>query len=831
MALGARYTLFPNPNYALCTDPDDKIQLTDGKSTTRYFWTQKGTVGWQGKPYVLITVDLGRVRPIQGVAFTTAAGRAGVLWPASIRILLSDDGKAFYDAGDLVALDHKTHGPWPKDYAIRRLATTELRGKGRYVRFLAQPSGPYIFCDEVEVFEGPAELLQAAHAGEPIVDIGKFYRQGRVRTLVKNRWQADVASLRQAIDDAGAAAANSAELRRRLDAVQTQLEREEPTVDANFRAVLPIGAAHARLFQIQADLWKALGAPSVRAANWGIVDIRGGPVILGDLALSVWTANPWDPLDPFAAPPKSPAASLEIHAMRGEYRAAAFNLANATQQTLRVQINMEGLPGGPTPGYVTLHEVPWTDSSAGHPVAAALPEVRPDPNGWVVTVVPGLVRQVWLTFHPTDLPAGDYQARLRIRPSQGSPVVAKELASPAGGRGAGGEGGDWLSLPLPLHLRIWPMEFPKTPTLRLGGWCYTNGRGQYGITAENREPLLRHLQEHFVNCPWAGASVMMQCKFASHDPTQVELDTREFDDWIAQWPHAAQYRVFLSVGSSLGGAKMGTAKFEQRVGAWISAWVRHLAGKAVAPERLALLVHDEPHEATDTGPLVAWARAIHAAEPRVMIWEDPTYRDLSKLPPDVCEVSTVLCPNRPMWLADGKRFEEFYRRQQAAGRVLEFYSCSGPARALDPYSYYRLQAWHCWQIGAVGSSFWAFADNSGASSWNEYLVSIGPFTPLFLDQRTVTAGKAMEAIRESVEDYETLAMLQKAVGRANGGTGVSPVRDAAAVGRAESLLSTAASDVLAAAGADKLLWKEPKDRGRADAVRVKLLEALESLSR
>jgi hypothetical protein len=53
----------------------------------------------------------------------------------------------------------------------------------------------------------------------------------------------------------------------------------------------------------------------------------------------------------------------------------------------------------------------------------------------------------------------------------------------------------------------------------------------------------------------------------------------------------------------------------------------------------------------------------------------------------------------------------------------------------------------------------------------------------------------------------------------------------AAVQHAESLLATAADDVLAAADADKLLWKEPKDRGRADAVRVKLLEALESLSR
>ena len=722
MALGARYTLFPNPNYARCTDPDDKIQLTDGKSTTRYFWTQKGTVGWQGKPYVLITVDLGRVQPIQGVAFTTAAGRAGVLWPASIEILLSDDGKAFYDAGDLVALDHKVHGPWPKDYAIRRLATTELHGKGRYVRFLASPAAPDIFCDEVEVFEGPAELLQAAHAGEPIVDIGKFYRQGRVRTLVQNRWQADVALLRQAIDDAGAVAANSAEVAaastrckrnwnmRNLRSTRTSA-RSRPSAPSmrgcsRFRPIYGklLGVSRFRLGR------ESLGpARSVCCAAQGAGRAAGSPRHAGRI-----------PRGGFQSGQRHAAAAIGVVLVRRTSRRPHARLCDPPRGSLD---RFLGRPSRrrSTAGTSTEPERLGGASAAG-----------PGPPG--------------LAHDPSHGPAG----RRLSGPGWHSPapgswyVAAAALAGLAHGISQDAHA---VAGRLVLHQR------PR----------------QYGITAENREPLLKHLQEHFVNCPWAGASVMMHCKFASHDPTQVELDTREFDDWIAQWPHAAQYRVFLSVGSSLGGAKMGTAMFDQRVAAWISAWVRYLAGKAVAPERLALLVHDEPHEKSDTAPLVAWARAIHAAESRVVIWEDPTYRDLSKLPPKVCEVSTVLCPNRPMWLAGGKQFEEFYRRQQAAGRALEFYSCSGPARALDPYSYYRLQAWHCWQIGAVGSSFWAFADNSGASSWNEYLVNVGPFTPLFLDQRTVTAGKAMEAIRESVEDYETLAMLQKAVGRARGG--------------------------------------------------------------
>ena len=136
MALGKQYKLWPAPNYPYCTDPDDIIQLTDGKTTKDYFWTQKGTVGWVNAPYVTITVDLGKDEPIDGVAFDTAAGVAGVEWPVGIDILVSSDGKVYRHAGELVALDQKLNGPWPKGYAIRRLVTHELQTHGRYVQFL-----------------------------------------------------------------------------------------------------------------------------------------------------------------------------------------------------------------------------------------------------------------------------------------------------------------------------------------------------------------------------------------------------------------------------------------------------------------------------------------------------------------------------------------------------------------------------------------------------------------------------------------------------------------------------------------------------------------------
>ena len=178
-----------------------------------------------------------------------------------------------------------------------------------------------------------------------------------------------------------------------------------------------------------------------------------------------------------------------------------------------------------------------------------------------------------------------------------------------------------------------------------------------------------------------------------------------------------------------------------------------------------------------------------------------------------------------MWVAQGKPYADFYVKQREAGRELWFYTCSGPGRLLDPYACHRMQPWFCWKYGAKGSCFWAFGDSSDASSWNEYISKSGAYTPLFLDARTVTEGKHMEAIREGMEDYEYLRMLRDRVVelQQKGAKGD-------AVAAAEALLASAAERVTACLKQPyDINWKEPKDRSIADRVRVEILTALLAL--
>ena len=102
--------------------------------------------------------------------------------------------------------------------------------------------------------------------------------------------------------------------------------------------------------------------------------------------------------------------------------------------------------------------------------------------------------------------------------------------------------------------------------------------------------------------------------------------------------------------------------------------------------------------------------------------------------------------------------------------------------------------------------------------------SHGPYTPLYIDKNSVTAGKQMEAIRESVEDYETLLILKKAFEQAKAAGRKGP--DVAA---AQKLLDMAADEVLDAKNVDKIRWHDEKNRSTADTVRVKILKAIGKL--
>jgi hypothetical protein len=377
---------------------------------------------------------------------------------------------------------------------------------------------------------------------------------------------------------------------------------------------------------------------------------------------------------------------------------------------------------------------------------------------------------------------------------------------------------------VPLTLEVYPIRFPDHPTLHLGGWDYTDAESQYEITSVNRTAVIAHLREHFVDSPWGTAAVLPFGQYDAAGGLSATPDPGPFGRWIERWRGARQYCVFVAVGGELAGSPMGTPAFEKKVAAWVRFWAEQARRRGLKPEQLSLLLVDEPTEAKQDAIIREWAKAIRAAETGIRIWEDPCYADPTVADQEMMRLCQVLCPNRPAFLNAKPAVRDYYVQAARRGVELAFYSCSGPARSLDPYSYHRLQSWTCWQYRATAGYYWAFGDGGGGSSWNEYAAAGAGYVPFFLDAVSVTAGKHMEAIREGVEDYEYLVMLEQRIA-AREKTGVN----SPALERARTILKAAPGRVCDAPGATQMTWTDVKDRTLADRTRIEILQALSAL--
>lgn len=777
-ALGAGCTFTPTPAYQYCTDAEDARQLTDGVYTQGHFWTQPTTVGWSGVCPVTITLDLGEPKPISGVSYSTAAGVAGVRWPEAVYLFVSDEQQQYYEAGELVALSEAQSTPPEDGYAQHRFVTHALHARGRYFTLVVYGS-PFIFADEIEVYGGSTEWLAEARAGEPIVSLEQHMKDMTTHEGVARRLRRDIRHIREALDADGLSPENRAGVAALLDAAEAGMPGLPIRYGPAFRNILPLNPLHAQVFQAQARRWRLRGLP----------------------ALTLWTTPAWDALDLLADPPATESTPLAVVMMQNEYRSAAFNLTNATETDLAAEVVISGLPGGDNPDWIAVDEVLWTDTSNGVPIASALQPCARENGAHRVSVPAGMTRQVWLTFHSRDIAPGAYAGRVAVR-------------------GAG------LELALPLEVSVAALRFPDKPALHLGGWDYMNvEKGMYGITPETRDAFIATLRAHFVDSPWATPSTMTHGTYDDTGAMTAPPDTANFDTWVGRWPGAGQYCVFASVSATLGKWAAGVPEFDRAVGEWARFWAAHVQEKGIAPEQVAVLLVDEPREKAQSDTILAWAKALHAAGTGIRVWEDPIYLDMAEADPAMLAECDVLCPNRPMFLAAEQPYRDVYLAARDRGTTLELYSCSGSVHGFDPYRYYRLQGWDCWRFGATASYFWAFGDNAGFSSWNEYATPRAMYTPLFIDAEGVTEAKHMEAVREGVEDYEYLRMLDAAIDGA-AARGV----DAAVVDKARAVLAEWPGRVCEAKSAVDFRWVgNDMDHTRADQARAAILEALAAL--
>jgi hypothetical protein len=731
IALGKSATFSAPPNYSLSTDADDNKQLTDGQyssegklnevENTTSIWVQKGTVGWSNRSPIFITIDLGSVQPISGFSYSTAAGRAGVAWPSTVLVAVSDDNKTWRDAGDLVELSRKNGAPPAEGYATFRYATRDLKTRGRYVTVVVA-AAPYIFTDEIEIYAGDKQWLNEPLAGATFTGTeGLKERALQSMTAVgaRRRLKSDAGAVRELVQESALPAPRKSALMARLDAAQAAADTLK-TLPADFKAILPLNDSHRDTFAVYGELLAAQGVKP----------------------LTVWKQHRYDWLPLLATPSRAQKNELNFSMLKNQFRSDALLLTNASTSPQTMTLRLANAPQNAQPGWLKVDAVEWTDTYEGNVVADALLPVAEKNGAYSVTVPAGMTRKVWFTVDSSKLAPGRAGSTLEVS-----------------------GGGAQLQVPVTLDVSAIAMSKPR---LSLGMWDYTDGQGYGGITPQNRDAAIAMMRSHYVDTPWAtGAALPMPGAnaFDSQNNLTGKLNFSRLDEWIARWPGAKGYFVFPSVGESFAGEKMGTPAFNARVGSWARVLASHMKELGLQPQQLGILLVDEPRNDAQDAIIAAWAKAINAAAPELTLFEDPVWArpDQTKIQDAITEID-ILSPQLPIYYRAGKPVQEYFAGLREQGKDLWFYSCTGPIRPYDPQTYFRYQAWHTFSIGGTGQGFWAFCDNGGApSSFNEYAAGGVNFAPAFLDKNTVYSSLHWDAVREGMEDFEELAMLRDAI--------------------------------------------------------------------
>ena len=238
------------------------------------------------------------------------------------------------------------------------------------------------------------------------------------------------------------------------------------------------------------------------------------------------------------------------------------------------------------------------------------------------------------------------------------------------------------------------------------------------------------------------------------------------------WPDAKCYLVLASVASggnrpdaTIGGLRRGQTGFDNAVAEWARAWARHNRTLGLRPGQVAIQFVDEPHTQAQLDAQLAWTRAFRKGTDGILTFCTPTLSPANREQrAPAFKYLDIMCTKLWAFTNNAEEHWDFCRAVGKRDTTIWFYMCEGSVLHRDP-AYYRLQPWQCLRAGAVGSAFWSYGDNGGASSWNEYagLKQTRGHSPVYLGPDSVTNSKHWEAVREGIQDYQYVIMLRNAV--------------------------------------------------------------------
>ncbi len=494
------------------------------------------------------------------------------------------------------------------------------------------------------------------------------------------------------------------------------------------------------------------------------------------------------------------AKAVSVTAARGEYEAAQVVLRPAKEGLLSAAsvIALRDAKGAPGAISVRLERVAYVHVTRPTD-ATCRPGWYPDPLPLLRAPVPlhaGENQPLWVTFHVApEARAGDYEGKLQLHTSLGL-----------------------IALPLTVH--VYDFTLPSTPHLKSALGLGTGEINRYHrlTTPADKEVVfakyLRNFAEHRIS-PYSFydyAPITVGFVGAGTDRHAV-VDFSRFDVAAAEWLDRYHFSTFVVPLEGMGGGtfqsrrlgvldgyREGTPEHARLFHDYLSQVEEHLRQRGWL-DRAFTYWFDEPAQ-KDFAFVVAGMDRLKAAAPGLK-------RMLTKEPePELLGHVDIWCGLTPEWTP--ARVKE----RQARGEEVWWYICTGPkapyvTEFIDhPGTELRLWPWQSWQYGVNGILIWAttywnsplvYRAPAAQDPWRDpmswvsgYDYPVGFVSPWgngdgrFLypperDPNTATTAvlegpvnsMRWEALRDGMEDYEYLWLLNQALRRAEAREGNS----------------------------------------------------------
>lgn len=706
----------PNPNYYLCTDPQDSIQLTDGQYASTHLWKSKSSVGWHRFNNVQITLDLEDIQPIDDVVFSTAFGIAQVSMPCAIVVLVSDDNQHFKFTKNMLEKEELVYGR----YKIRKFRASGLRTKGRYVLIgVVTGGGRYLFCDEIEVYPGKHSISEVNTSNNKVFErsaIPKLLQeQGqlvRKRNRIIKKFK-KVKGLLELLKEKGLAG-RSYDLKSKLQAIQKDIENSQ--LDSLY------------LDNLDCKLCKLYG--------------RMLSLVFSDESYVVWHKNLWEPLAPLEIP-SIDNKDLEVFMMVNEYESAAFIITNTSEKDLLFKITISDLKSKDEKNIfpkqlITIREVAFVESASYEIVADPLIPIEGN-----IVIPAGQTKQIWLTLHSKGVFPGDYYGKISIVAS--SEATQKQIN---------------------FHVRVYPIQFPDQISLSVINWSYLTFYPVKGLEKEAVDDLFAHYTNIFVMhqpyIPWPicdeNGDIIESLNFDKHDKF-IQLHDG-FRQILFFMNFKNKYRRDLN-GQLVFMSKSWKKAFKE----WVLKWILHLKDLGLSYNQFAFYLFDEPREKQEFEMLAEVCDFLDKIDPKIKVYvtlDSPiAFENLKLITPyiDIWQIQPNVLRNKSI-----KRF--FEREQKERDKQVWIYGTEFfPPKSASPYKAYRLKMWKAYNLGFSGAGFWSYSDTGWeerpGTAWNDFDGTYPDYAVIYGWNRGFISSKRWEAWREGIEDYEYLNMVNK----------------------------------------------------------------------